>query len=515
MGGHAPRLVSLLQPEPVRAAPGPRAVDGGARRWLLPAGLWLVAVLVAQAVGFETTIPWSHFQILDRPFLEEHPFASLWLLHQQPPMLNALLALTLAVSKTLGVTPEAVWCTFHLGVGLGATLLFSELVRRVTGSQRLALVGAALMVADPAFHYYASVGWYPFLVRAEVVLFAWAAVRALEDGRRRHLATALGALVLLCLTRTLFHPLWSLGAAALLVVLVRWRHAGPRLSGWRLAPLLLGFVVLLAAWPLKNLVVFERFTYSSITGINLVRITKVDQSEWLDFFNHGKYGPEVAARIEDFRSRYGDELLPLVAAPEKFDGSRNWNHLTALHVGPDLVRRTSEWRRAEPLEWALITCMQYFHWARPAFIQSYTGVPRGPDNAAYQAYARAWQALLFTDLRPLVEPLTPGLKLHEMAVLRARNNAPLRYSAFGLLWFPLLIAAAALSLLRREHRRSVAGGAVILALYAVLWTLLVPIATDGIESNRMRFSTSALLTLVLLERTASILRRRKGTPFTP
>ena len=36
------------------------------------------------------------------------------------------------------------------------------------------------------------------------------------------------------------------------------------------------------------------------------------------------------------------------------------------------------------------------------------------------------------------------------------------------------------------------------------------IATDGIESNRMRYSTSALFTLVLLERTASILRRRNG-----
>jgi hypothetical protein len=504
--------VSPPQPQPVRPVIRPRRLGDGLRRAAAPTAIWLVAVLLARVVGFELTIPWSHFQILDRPFLEARPMASLRLLHQQPPLFNALLAACLRAASWLGTTPELVLKGVYLGVGLGMVLLFTGVVERVTGSRRLALVGAAAMVADPAFHYYGNLGWYPFLVRAEVVLFAWAAVRALEEGRRAHLGLALGALVVLNLTRSLFHPLWSIGAAALLFFLVLRRHpgAGPAASARRLAPLAAGFLVLLALWPLKNLVVFDRFVYSSITGINLVRITTADQSEWLAFFNRGQYGPEVAAHIEDFRRRYGDELLPLVAAPEKFDGSRNWNHLTTLHVGPELTRRASAWRRENPRQWALIIAMQYFHWARPAFIQSYTGRPRGPANAAYEGYAQAWQALFFTDVRPLVEPATPGLApLHGIAILR-RDGSPLRYSLFGLLWFPLVVGLAAASLLWRGQRRSVAGGAILLSLYAVGWTLCVPIMTDGIEANRMRYSTSALFTLLLLERLGALLRRRAG-----
>ena len=74
------------------------------RRRLVPVGIFLVSVLLAEAVGFEMRIPWSHYQVLDRQVLEATPFGALLLLHSQPPMMNALLALGYNEREALGAT---------------------------------------------------------------------------------------------------------------------------------------------------------------------------------------------------------------------------------------------------------------------------------------------------------------------------------------------------------------------------------------------------------------------------
>ena len=144
-------------------------------------------------------------------------------------------------------------------------------------------------------------------------------------------------------------------------------------------------------------------------------------------------------------------------------------------------------------------------------VLSYTGKPRGPDTPAYQAYARAWGALFFTDVRGFVERLTPGLEVHAKAVL-ARDKTPLPYTLFGLLWFPAVVIAALWRVLRRGRWRSPTGGAVLLSLHAVALTLVVPILTDGIEANRMRFPTGALFVLVLLGLVARVQRSSSSAP---
>lgn len=471
--------------------PDPRRLFGAA------ALLWLVAVALAEIAGFDATIPWTHFQILDRVVLRDHPFGALWMLHQQPPVLNALLALCLRVGDWLHVAPEHVLQSVYLALGLAAVLLFTDLVLRVTRSRGLALFGALAMVADPSFHYFSHLGWYPFLVRTEVVLSAWSFVRALQTAKRSHVALALAAFLSLVLTRTLFHPLWPLGAAALLLVALRVLH-GPRAGApRRYAPLAAAFVGLMALWPLKNQAVFGVFTYSTITGVNLARVTTLGRTTWAEYFNHGVVPPEVEAKVESYRERYGDELAYLVGSPEKHDGSRNWNHLILLEESPKLAREGIRWRLENPSTWAFVAAMQYLMWARPAIEQPYRGDLLGPPSPVYQAYASAYRALLFTNVRPWIERATPSLDLHRRMVLKATGE-PLRYTLFGLLWFPAIALASTVGCFGRGRMRSIEGWTTLFALYAGSWTLVVPVLTDGIEANRMRFSTSALFTLLVL-----------------
>lgn len=469
----------------------------GARRIATPVLLFAAAALAAHAVGFRMEIPWTHFQILDRWALLEDPLGALWLLHTQPPALNALLALCLRLAAAIGGAPESWLGGVYLALGLTQAILFHDLVRRASGSAGWAAVATAALVAEPAFHFYGHHGWYPFLVRTEVVALGWATMRLFESGSRRFLSIALALAVLLPLTRALFHPAWSLAFAAAL--LWTWHRRFPERAGgargW-LVPAVL-FLGALSLWPLKNALVFGRFTYSTLTGVNLARITDVDQREWLAYQGQGRIPPQVERHCEQFERRYGPRRAAVVTATAKSDGSRNWNHLMVLHSGPDLTRRSLRWRFEHPGRWMLYGAVQYFMWARAAHVLSYKGTVRGPDSRAYHAWARAWERLWFTDARRPIEALAPGLAFHRYTILRA-NGKPLPYTLFALLWFPLGLVLAARRLASRTFRASSAAPLLVLSLAAVLWTMLVPSLTDGIEGNRMRFSTAPLWLLVLL-----------------
>ncbi len=483
----------------------------GRARLATPLGLFAAATLAAYAVGFRMEIPWSHFQILDREILAEDPLGALLLLHTQPPALNALLALCLRAAEASGARPETWLGGVYLVLGLLQALLFHDLVLRASGSRRWAALATAALVAEPAFHFYGHHGWYPFLVRTEVVVLAWATARLFLEGARRFLWIALAAAALLPLTRALFHPAWALLVAAGLLALWARRFGAPvgGRRGWALPALLL--LAALSLWPLKNALVFGRFTYSTLTGVNLARITDVDQSEWLAYQGKGRVPPEVEERCAEFARRWGARRAAVVTSPVKSDGSRNWNHLMVLHAGPELTRRSLRWRLEHPGRWMLYSAVQYFMWARAAHVLSYTGEPRGPDSRAYRAYARAWEVLWFTDVRRPLEAATPGLPFHRYAILRA-TGAPLPYTLFALLWFPLGLLLAARRLAERAFRASPAAPLLALSLLAVLWTMLVPCLTDGIEANRMRFSTAPLWLVALILTRPRLGRRGAPAP---
>jgi hypothetical protein len=219
--------------------------------------------------------------------------------------------------------------------------------------------------------------------------------------------------------------------------------------------------------------------------------------------------PEVQARVEPYRATYGDELASLVGDSEKHDGSRNWNHLILMEVSPQLAREGIRWRLENPLLWARVAAMQYLMWARPTYERPYRGDLHGPPSQAYQVYAGVYRALLFTDVRPWVERATSGLDLHRHMVLKSTGE-PLKYTLFGLLWFPAVALATVAALFRRGRLRTVEGWASVFALYAVAWTMVVPVLTDGIEANRMRFYTAPLFTLLVLELAARIGRRLRA-----
>ena len=473
----------------------PTAAPGRVRPALyaIPAALWLAASALAWAAGVRFRIVWPLLQLLDRGELLERPLTALALLHGQPPGLNAVLALVANAAAALGVAPEALAAPLFAGLGLASALMLFRLGRAAGGGIAAAAAVVALAVADPGFHVFSGVFFYPLPLYALLLASLVCAHRWLGGGGERWLLGLVLALGATVLTRSLYHPLWAAAALALVV------GARARLSGRtalrprRLAAAAALLTVLAAAWPLKNLALFGDAMTSSWIGFNLGRGTPVREPELGRFIDDGVVAPELA---REWAARgYADWIAaaPAVTAIDKAAGGRNWNHYVFLLTHRELTRRALSWRAENPGAWAELTLAHYLMWTRPTYTDSYWGTPRGPEVALWRGWCRVHAAIGFLDLRPAVERLLPGLGVHR----RTRVwGGEVPYTLFGLVLLPAVAAAAAWRWRRRRGARTAADWTVALAAFHLAWLLVVPCLTDGVEGNRIRFPASPALLLL-------------------
>jgi hypothetical protein len=470
-----------------------------------------LATLLSHLAGFRMRMGWGSYQLLDRQALAEQPAQALWLLHSQPPGLNALLAASLRFSAASGVSVELSTRILFLFAGwLSAWLLF-RILREVSDSSLVAVLGVVILVSNPGFHYFANRFFYPFPLQTLFLLWAWLTLRYLRDGRSGSLAGLTFTLAAISLTRVLYPPAWAAVTFGT-VLLGRARVAG-RLRWKQSIVFGLVLVALLAVWPSKNRALFGQYSSSSWAGYNLtlrIPVKSPQRSTLNRYIRTGQYPASVDRRFDEILPGASELQRRLLLGAEKSDGSRNWNHLLFVETNRALVGMGLHWRRMHPARWLSRAVAYYAMWSRPTFVHPYEGYIRGPAHSPYRGYAGIWGALFFADLRPIIEGVTPSFEFHEQArVLSGR----VPYTVFGLI-FPLCLAAVALTVLRR--RRSADTGAAIagILLLVLLWSAALPCLTDGVEGNRMRFATSPFL-LVLIAYLVRAWRTRGSPPRDP
>jgi hypothetical protein len=457
---------------------------------VLSVAAYLAATAAAAAAGFRFWIPWVILQLLDRDELQRAPVTALLALHAQPPLLNALMAAALRLGAVLGCGPEPLLSGLFFLLGGAVAALLAQLVASITGSPWLALGAVLLTVTDPALHVYRNAFFYELPLAVLLLAGLAAAARFLAAGRERHLLLFVLALGGMGLLRSLYHPVWAAGMfTALALGRARLAADGLRAGVWLRSAALLA--VLLALWPLKNALLFGAPVTSSWIGYNLSRGTPVQQPALVSYIQTG----EVPDTLQKEWQRQAPAFLrdtPVLVAPAKTGGGRNWNHYIFLLTYRQLERDALAWRREHPGEWLRQSLANYLLWGRPSYIDSYWERPRGPDSAFYRRYAAWHERLLFPNLRDLVVRWTPAAAVHRSTVVW---GGPAAYTLFSLVGLPLLLAALAL-LLPARLRRGPEAWVALLAAMALLWVLVVPCLTDGTEGNRMRYPVSPCVLLL-------------------
>jgi hypothetical protein len=456
----------------------------------------------------------THWQFLDPRQLETNLGASILNLHAQPPLLNLLYGLFAKLSPSDG--GAALAAAFFLLLGVATSVGIYHLAARL-GAGRIAIVLAALYIANPASVLFESYFFYPHVVAASLCLAAVALDRYLTTDRVWWVAGFFASLTAVAMTRSSYHLVWLFLIALLAVAL---------LPGRRTVVAVAGAVALVVAggWYAKNLARFDTFTASSWMGMNLTRAISIGMSEEQveRLVQEGRVA--TIYRVVPFSSvdAYAPYVelppptgVPVLDEPRKASGVTNFNHLAYVAISKDYQASSLRLLAAEPTllvesqpdAWALYfqPTSQYFRFVREVFRR---GGFHGENLDALGGYTRAYDAVVGLQLAP-----APS----DEALLVYHRRETLTAKLASISWTAVLGTALAVFLIpaiawRRERRVAIVLGFMWLTL---VYTAVVSNLFEIGENPRFRFETEPLWLVLVGVAVMSLRHRLRRVPTPP
>lgn len=233
-------------------------------------GFIIVSRVIVRLIGVELdvgVVTGSHWQNLPLDHLAGGLWDTLLNLHSQPPLWNLVLGL---MAKACGAEPDCVlWVGHGFNIGLtlaGAALIFVSLT--LLGLRpRFAAIAAVVYTALPSVLFYEHYLFYPHFTSILFLAQSYFLLRAVLTGSAGAAALAFAFAAALCLTWSLFHPVYVLVVfAALWFALGRNVLRGPILGAAALA------FALSAAPSVKNHALFGIAANGSWLGFNLSQV---------------------------------------------------------------------------------------------------------------------------------------------------------------------------------------------------------------------------------------------------
>ncbi|REJ76883.1 MAG: hypothetical protein DWQ36_16385 [Acidobacteria bacterium] len=488
----------------------PRAPRRELGCWLVLAALFGVSRLVAWWAGLRFQVePLGVFwQYLDPDLLRGDLLRSLLFLHAQPPLFNAFLGVVL---KLGGGASGWLFAVLFLGFGAAYTAVTYVVMRRLGVRDWLAMLLTVLLVCRPATLLLESWLMYDLPVALLVMLAALALQRCFErpelGPRAISAAAALRrpsgvlhgfswALLALCLTRSLFHPLFLwLACAALLFA------PGLGLSRRRRFVALLLPLALVSAWQVKNLTLFGTASTSSWLGMNVLRIATAalpaGEAERLV-----EKGSLRVAHLQPFSAlrRYPEDLRdetsapsiehPAVSMERKSTGASNYNHWAYLEIS-DASMQDALWLvRHRPAVYLRGLATAWYNYFQPQSTVEHLRSSR----ALLGAWADVWEGLMYVSVP------TPWTY---RGTLRHLPLAPM-------IAFPVLLVWGVLAMRRAAQRADHATAATLaFACAVVVWVAVVGNSLEVWENQRFRFYSDACSALLGAHLIETLLRRRR------
>lgn len=241
----------------------------------------------------------GHWQHLPIGALSSNLLASLWGLHTQPPLWNALIGLSAKLCDAQVSCIVATLHAFHLLLTAGMVIANYALIRLVIWPRAPKRWAAAAMAfgfgLSPSVLYYENYTFYPHLTAFLFSLVAVGQALWIVHGRLSALILTSAALVGLAWTWVAFHPAI---VAVFLVVVVRLRPGAVR-GTWAVAGLALALMLLPS---IKNQMQYGFFAPGSWTGLNLAQVAPggVEGCGFDDFLaHHDLNGQPLGAAFND------------------------------------------------------------------------------------------------------------------------------------------------------------------------------------------------------------------------
>ena len=188
--------------------------NGAAALGYLAVYATLFALFAFFGPGMQLSFHYS--QLLPEAALRERLWESIFYLHGQPPLLNTAIGLLLWLEQATTIPPRTALTFLDFIVGGVIVYCQAELARTLLPT-RWTRVVMALLLLHPYFYLTLFDGFYTIHELLLLSVFAFLALGYWRDPRSARLVAALVALAALALTRALYHPLFCLVLAGLVV----------------------------------------------------------------------------------------------------------------------------------------------------------------------------------------------------------------------------------------------------------------------------------------------------------
>ncbi len=241
-----------------------KKVGGLPQTWIL-VGVFILSRILVAMLGLRLNI-WAlsvYWQYLDLDTLQNHLLQGVWYDHTQPPVFNLLLGIILKIS---GHHSTLLFEILLKTVSLINGLLLFHIVRKLTSVEFLPLLVALAYIISPATLVFECELFYTTIISLLLLLSVFYLIRL---SRSAKLGDALGVflpMVLLCLTRSVYHIVWLVIVAVFLLYYCR-KNA----HFYQLILVSLVSILLVGSWYAKNKIIFGKWTTSTWMGMNLSR----------------------------------------------------------------------------------------------------------------------------------------------------------------------------------------------------------------------------------------------------
>lgn len=235
-------------------------------------GQVLIIITVFVASRFVTTLLGIHldiralseyWQYLDVETLRHHLLTGVWYDHAQPPIFNLFLGSVLKIGGTHYILLFDIILKL---ISLCNAFLLFAIVKRLNTVYFMPVLVAIVYLLSPATIIFEAELFYTNLVSLFLLVSLFCLVRFTESERWSHAFGVFFPLVLLCLTRSVYHIIWLFVIAASLVYFFRGKASLNKLILVSIAG-----IVLVGSWYLKNELIFGKLTTSTWLGMNMAR----------------------------------------------------------------------------------------------------------------------------------------------------------------------------------------------------------------------------------------------------
>lgn len=384
--------------------------------------IFFASRILMLVVGFEFDMGFLNtaWQNVDTWLLRNDLFRSIWYLHSQPPFFNLFIGVVL---KLFPVYFAGVFqVIFHL-LGFVLALCLYFIVRNLSSNRLLSFVVSLFFVLSPSVILFENLFFYDFPVMVVLVVIAFFFQKFVQTNKTAYLFAFFSTAAFLVLTRRVFHLVWFLAVAGILLYF--YRREWKRIVLVFLLPL-----ILIVFWYGKNFYYFGNFDASSWSGMGFFKTAGyvLNKAEKQKLFDEGVVSAHIFYVGDPFQipvstsatPAFSEKILavPVVGSYMKKDGGINYNHFAYIGLSRQVMGDFISILKHHPsayMKGVIATGIIFFSPASNYFAASEN------NNTIYLNYQLVKKWDVFFDRIVYGQPLSWGGKILQNYLTRSLN----------------------------------------------------------------------------------------------